>query len=60
MKSHKAIAAEKLKMHQLIKPLGGNLTGRIGFKNIYLVEDLEYLLPVKFYEIPHSGFKGEV
>ena len=32
----------------------------IGLKNTNLVEDLEILLPVKFYCIPFSSFRGEV
>ena len=39
---------------------GGHLGFPISLKNTNLVEDVEILLPVKFHEIPFSGFRGEV
>ena len=47
-------------MSQQIKGQGGHLVFSIGTKNTNLVEDVEILLPVKFHQIPFSGFKGEV
>ena len=38
----------------------GHLGFPISLKNTNLVEDIEILLPVKFHEIPFSGFKEEV
>ena len=38
---------------------GGNFCLLIGLKNTNLVEDVEILLPVKFYWIPFRGFREE-
>ena len=43
-----------------IRGQGGHLGFPISLKNTNLVEDVEILLPVKFHEIPFSGFRGEV
>ena len=43
-----------------IRGQGGHLGFPISLKNTNLVEDMEILLPVKFHEIPFSGFRGEV
>ena len=55
-----AVSEEKLKMSQPIRGKGGHLVFSIGPKNTNLVEDVEILLPVKFYWIQFSGFRGEV
>ena len=55
-----AVSEEKSKMCQPIRGQGGHLVFPIGLKNINLVEDVEFLLPVKFLWIPFSGFWGEV
>ena len=47
-------------MSQPIRGQGGHLVFPIGPKNTNLVEDVEFLLPVKFRRIPFSGFGGEV
>ena len=47
-------------MSQPIRACGGHLGFPIGSKNTILVEGIEYLLPVRFGEIPCSGFRGEV
>ena len=47
-------------MSQPIKEQGGHLVFVIDQKNTNLVEDVEFLLPVKFREILFSGFRGEV
>ena len=47
-------------MSQPIRGQSGNLVFAIGQKNTNLVEDVEILLPVKFYWIPFSGFRIEV
>ena len=36
------------------------LVFRAARKNTNLVEDVEILLPVKFHQIPFSGFRGDV
>lgn len=43
-----------------IRAFGGHLLWRIGSKNTNMVEDLEYLIPVRFGEIPYSGCREEV
>ena len=47
-------------MSQRIRGQGGHLVFQIGPKNTNLVEDVEFLLPVKFRWILFSGFRGEV
>ena len=47
-------------MSQPIRDKGGHLVFSIGPKNKNLVEDVEILLPVKFHQIPFSGFRGKV
>ena len=47
-------------MCQPIRGQGGHLLFPIGPKNTNLVEDIEIYLPVKFRQIPFSGFIGEV
>ena len=47
-------------MSQPIRALGGHICRPIGTKNTNLVEDPEYLLPVKFREILCSGCRGDV
>ena len=47
-------------MSQLFRGQGGNRVFPIGSKNTNLVEDIEILLPVKFRQIPVSGFRGKV
>ena len=47
-------------MPQPIRGQGGHLVFPIGPKNTNLVEDVEIYLPVKFCQIPFSGFRGEV
>ena len=47
-------------MSQPIRGQGGHLVFPIGPKNTNLVEDVEIYLPVKFCQIPFSGFRGEV
>ena len=47
-------------MSQPIRGQDGHLVFSIGPKNTNLVEDVEILLPVKFRQIPFSGFRGEV
>ena len=54
------VSEEKSKMSQPIRACGGHLGFSIGSKNTILVEGIEYLLPVRFGEIPCSGFRGEV
>ena len=46
-------------MSQPIRGQGGHLVFPIGPKNTNLVEDVEIYLPVKFRQIPFSGFSGE-
>ena len=48
------------KMFQPIRGQGGHLGWRIGTKNTNLVEDVEFLLSVKFRQNLFSGFGGEV
>ena len=55
-----AVSEEKSKMSQPIKVQGGHLVFPISPKNTNLVEDVEFLLPVKFRWILFSGFRGEV
>ena len=55
-----AVSEEKSKMSQPIRGQGAILFFFIGTKNTNLVEDVEILLPVKFYWIPFSIFRGEV
>ena len=47
-------------MSQPIRGQGGHLVFPIGPKNTNLVEDVEIYIPVKFRQIPFSGFRGEV
>ena len=47
-------------MSQPIRGQGGHLVFPIGPKNTNLVEDVEIYHPVKFRQIPFSGFRGEV
>ena len=47
-------------MSQPIRGQGGHFVFPIGPKNTNLVEDVEIYLPVKFCQIPFSGFRGEV
>ena len=47
-------------MSQPIRGQGGHLVFPISPKNTNLVEDVETLLPIKFRQIPFSGFRGEV
>ena len=47
-------------MSRPIRSQGGHLVFPMGPKNTNLVEDVEILLPVKFRQIPFSGFRGEV
>ena len=47
-------------MSQPIRGQGGHLIFPISPKNTNLVEDVEILLPVKFRQIPFSGFRREV
>ena len=51
--------SEKSKISQPIRSQGGHLVFPMGPKT-NLVEDVEILLPVKFHQIPFSGFRGEV
>ena len=55
-----AISERKSKMSQPIRGKDGHLVFPIGLKNTNLVEDIEILLPMKFRQIPFSGFRGEV
>ena len=55
-----AVSEEKSKISQPIRGHGGHLVFPIGPKNTKLVEDVEFLLPVKLRWIPFSGFRGEV
>ncbi|KAK3083309.1 hypothetical protein FSP39_019138 [Pinctada imbricata] len=48
------------KMCQPIRALGGHICLPFGIKNTNLVEDIEFLLPVRFGEIPCSGCRGDV
>ena len=57
---HSAFSEEKWKMSQPIRDQGCNLVFLIRPKNTNLVEDIEILLPVKFYWVPFCGFRGEV
>ena len=43
-----------------IRSQGGHLVFPIGLKNTHLVEDIEFLLPVKFRLIPFGSFREEV
>ena len=43
-----------------IRGQGGHLGFPISLKNTNLVEDVEILLPVKFYEISFNDFRGKV
>ena len=54
------IFRREVKMSQPIRGQGGHLLFPIGRKNTNLVEDVEILLPVKFYWIPFSNFWAEV
>ena len=47
-------------MSQPIRGQGGHPVSPISPKNTKLVEDFEIFLPVKFHQIPFSGFRGEV
>ena len=47
-------------MSQPIRGQGGHLVFPISPKNTNLIEDVEILLPIKFRQIPFSGFRGEV
>ena len=47
-------------MSQPIRGQGGHLVFPISPKYTNLVEDVEIYLPVKFRQIPFSGFRGEV
>ena len=47
-------------MSQPIRGQGSHLVFPIGPKNTNLVEDVEIYLPVKFRQIPFSGFREEV
>ena len=47
-------------MSQPIRGQGSHLVFPIGLTSTNLVEDIEILLPVKFHQIPFSGFRGEV
>ena len=47
-------------MSQPIRGKGCHLVFPIGPKNTNLVEDAEILIPVKFFLITFSGFRGEV
>ena len=47
-------------MSQPIRGQGGHLGFPIGPKNTNLVEDVEIYLPVKFRQIPFSGFREKV
>ena len=47
-------------MSQPIRGQGCHLVFPIGTINTNLVEDVEILLPVKFHQIPFSGFRGKV
>ena len=47
-------------MFQQIRGQGGHLVFPINPKNLNLVKDVEFLLPVKFHRILFSSFKGEV
>ena len=44
-------------MFQPIRDQGDHVSWPIGPKNKNLVEDEDYLLPVKFREIPFSGYR---
>ena len=47
-------------MSQQIIGRGGHFVFPIHPKNTNLVEGVEILLPIKFRQIPFSGFRGEV
>ena len=47
-------------MSQTNRGQGGHLVFPIGSKNTNLVEGVEILLPIKFWRILFSGFRGEV
>ena len=47
-------------MSEPIRALGGHICLLIGTKSTNLVEDLEYLFPVRFREILCSGCRGDV
>ena len=47
-------------MSQQIRGQDGHLGYLIGPKNTNLVDDVEFLLPVKFRHILFCGFRGEV
>ena len=47
-------------MSQPIRGRGGHLVFPIRQKNTNSVEDVEILLPVKFFLVPFIGFRGEV
>ena len=55
-----AVSEKKSIMSKPIRGQGRNLLFLIGPKNTNLVEDIEFLLPVKFRWYPFSGFKNEV
>ena len=44
-------------MSQPIRAYGSHLGFPIGSKNTILVNGIEYLLPVKFHEIPSNDFR---
>ena len=54
------VLEKKSKMSQPIRSQGSHLVFPIGKKKTNLVEDIEILLPVKFWWIPFSSFRGEV
>ena len=55
VKFRSVTSEKKLKMSQQIEA-----SILVFLKNTNLVEDVEFLLPVKFRQIPFSGFRGEV
>ena len=57
---HSAVSEKKSKMTQPIWGQGGHLVFPIGPKNTNLVEEVTFLLPVKFLWFPFSGFRKEV
>ena len=54
-----AVSEEKSTMSKLIIGQSGHLVFPIDPKNTNLVEDLEILLPVKFYWIPFSSYRSQ-
>ena len=57
---YSAVSEEKLKMSQQIIGRGSHFVFPIHLKNTNLVEGVGILLPIKFRQIPFSGFRGEV